>query len=204
MQFTNVSAVLLTAAFVMPGFLWSAVLSMFLPRRANQIENRFLEFFALSCINNSIWFALFVYFALDDYFSRRPAAVSFWVFVALFVSPLVMGITTAKLAQTELVSRLLRRFGFRTVSYIKSAWDWHFSRMQPLWAVVTLKDGSIIYGYFGANSFAGDDPKDIYLEKTFKPEQNGFSSSRDNWGALIGAEQIAVIEFFNDKGEKNV
>ncbi len=61
-------------------------------------------------------------------------------------------------------------------------------------AVVTLKDGSVIYGYFGASSFAGDDPKDIYMERVFKLEDNQFRSAAGNCGALIIADQIAAIE----------
>ncbi len=201
MEFTSGTAVLFTAAFLMPGFVWSAVLSMFLTRKAKQADNRFLEFFTLSCINNSIWFALFVYFALQHYFTSSPLAASVWVFVALFVSPLLLGIISAKTAQTDLLARLLRRLGFRTVHYIKSAWDWHFSRQQPLWAVVTLKDGSVVYGYYGSDSFAGDDPRDIYLEKVYKPEENGFGTTEDNYGAVIMADQISVVEFFENSGE---
>jgi Family of unknown function (DUF6338) len=203
MQFSSGTTVLLTAAFLMPGFVWSAVLSMFLSRRANQTENRFLEFFTLSCINNSIWFALFVYFALDGYFFRNPLGASIWLFVALFVSPVLLGVTSAKLAQTDLLAKLLRRLGFRTVNYIKSAWDWHFSRQQSLWAVVTLRDGSVVYGRFGPSSFAGDDPKDIYLEKIYKQENHGFTSTEDNYGILILAEQIATIEFYRETGGEN-
>lgn len=200
MQFSTATAVVLTAAFLIPGFVWSAVLSMFLPRRAKQAENRFLEFFTLSCINNSLWFAVFLYFALLDYFAQKPFWASVMVFVALFVSPILLGLVCAWLAQTDRLAPLLRRLGFRTVNYIKSAWDWHFSRQIPLWAVVTMKDGSVVYGYFGPNSFAGDDPKDIYLEKIYKHEDNGFGTTGDNFGGLIMADQIAAIEFFNDLG----
>src|ERR1039458_9256870 len=117
MEFNSGTAVLFTAAFRMPGFVGSAVLSMFLPRKAKQADNRFLEFFTLSCINNSIWFALFLYFALRDYFTRNPFAASVWVFVALFVSPVLLGVFSAKMAQTDLLARLLRRLGFRTIRY---------------------------------------------------------------------------------------
>jgi hypothetical protein len=201
MDLKSGTAVLFTAAFPMPGFVWSAVLSMFLPRKAKQGDNRFLEFFTLNCINNSIWFALFLYFALRDYFTRNPLAASVWVFVALFVSPLLLGIISAKMAQTDLLAGLLRRFEFRTVHYIKSARDWHFSRQRTLWAVVTLKDGS--RWYYGSDSFAGDDPKDIYLEKVCKPEENRFGTTEDNHGALVMADQISVVEFFRNPGEIN-
>jgi hypothetical protein len=39
MEFSSGTAVLFTAAFLMPGFVWSAVLSMFLPRKAKHGDN---------------------------------------------------------------------------------------------------------------------------------------------------------------------
>lgn len=141
MQFDSLNAVAFTLAFLVPGFVWSAVLSMLVPRRAKQAEVRFLELFTLSCLNNALWLAVFVFFASSGYFSQKPGVVAVWIFIALFVSPVVLGLISGAAAQKEFSSRFLRSLGFRTVHYVRSAWDWHFSRQQPLWIVVTLKDG---------------------------------------------------------------
>lgn len=53
--FDTVDAALITGAFLVPGFIWSAVLSMLVPRRVRAIELRFIEFLTLSCINHALW-----------------------------------------------------------------------------------------------------------------------------------------------------
>ena len=100
MQITSTTAVLLTAIFLMPGFVWSAVLSMLIPRRANQAENRFLEFFTLSCINGAIWSAPLYYIVVTDLIGRHPVWFSIFLFGVVLVSPVLMGLVVVRLATT--------------------------------------------------------------------------------------------------------
>lgn len=64
--------------------------------------------------------------------------------------------------------------------------------------LVTLKDGSEIYGFFGAQSFAASDAdrRDLYLEAQFRPLDSGeWAPLEDTAGVLIMGEDIAAIEF---------
>jgi hypothetical protein len=84
------------------------------------------------------------------------------------------------------------------VHQIPTAWDFHFSRALPYWTVVTLKDGSRVYGLFGYRSFAGDDPKerDIFLESVYTLRNDGeWLPVEGSGGILIKADQVAAIEF---------
>ena len=54
---------------------------------------------------------------------------------------------------------------------------------------------------FGYNSFAGDDPRDIYLEQLYRPSADEFEPVEDSYGAFINADQIALIEFYKDSDE---
>ncbi len=79
-----------------------------------------------------------------------------------------------------------------------TAWDWYFSQQRPVWAVVTLKSGARIYGLFGKNSFAGNDPerRDLYLEATYRVLANGeWAPNEDTGGVLVLGDQIAFVEF---------
>jgi len=64
-----------------------------------------------------------------------------------------------------------------------------------------LKNGSLVYGYFGYDSFAGSDPRDIYLEQLYRPSGDGFEPVEGSYGAFINADQIALIEFYKDSSE---
>jgi len=77
-----------------------------------------------------------------DFPARNPGVTSLFVLLALFVSPLILGTLSGRFAQRDDMARFLRRLGFRTVHYIPTAWDWHFSRQEELWARITMEDGS--------------------------------------------------------------
>jgi hypothetical protein len=68
--------------------------------------------------------------------------------------------------------------------------------------VVTLRDNSVISGYFGYNSFAGDEPRDLYLESVYHQTDDGWTEVENNQGALIFESQISVVEFYRVEGEE--
>ncbi len=187
-------AVFFTAVFFVPGFIWSAVLSMLIPRSAAGKEVRFLEFLTLSCINSGLWsLALIVIFK-----SSSPGNYAIVLFVIMVLSPVTLGLLSARFKQQEFIGRFLMRLGYRTIQSSPTAWDWHFSRSKPYWLVVTLKNGLRIYGLFGERSFAGDDPerRDLYLEATFRLLEIGeWAPVEDTSGTLIMADQISTIDF---------
>ncbi len=198
MTFTSFDAVFFTAGFLVPGFVWSAVLSMLVPRRTVSTDVRFLEFLTLSCLNHGLWaWALFLIFK-TDFLERHPYWTGISLGAIIFLSPIVLGILSAWFQQKEAIARLLGRLGFRTIHPIPMAWDWHFSQLKPYWALVTLKNGSQVRGLYGRQSFAGSDPehRDLYLEALFRPVGTGdWAPVEDTAGILIMADQITAIEF---------
>jgi hypothetical protein len=198
LQIDSLKAVVFTAAFLMPGFIWSAVLSVLLPGRTRQTETKFLEFFTLSCINNALWFWLFAYFIGSGLAARRTDLFSGFLLIALFISPLILGAVSGHLSQKEYGAKFLRGLGFRTIHPIPTAWDWHFSRQERLWVRITLKNSSTIYGLFGFESFASSDPaeRDVYLEQVFRQTTEGFECIKGTRGCLVKGDEISVIEFY--------
>ena len=110
----------------------------------------------------------------------------------------MLGLLSGRYLQRDWVKTFLGRFGFRTIHPIPTAWDYFFSRTGPCWILVTLKNGSHVYGLFHNSSFAGDDPseRDLYLETVFRPTQAGdWAPVEDSAGILIKADEISAIEF---------
>jgi len=202
MTFDSFKAVVFTVAFLMPGFVWSAVLSAMVPRRPQDSQIRFLEFLTLSFLNNSIWSGLIVYFWKSDILNKSQIWASIGSFIVLFVSPLMLGLLSGSVWQKDHVSRFLRGLGLRVVNPIPTAWDWYFARQQAFWTMVTLQDGSKVFGYFGSRSFAGDAPgeRDLYLERVYKWVNSDWETTPDNYGTLIKADQIVALEFYKTKG----
>ncbi len=198
MTLDSFNAVFYTVAFIVPGFVWSSVLSMMVARRSQATEIRAIEFLTLSCINYGVWsWAIFLLFR-GSFADTHRGWTAVFLFLIVFVSPVGLGLLSGVLTQRDSVARFLSRFGFHTLHPLPTAWDYHFIRGRPYWATVTLKDGSRIYGFYGLQSFAGDDPdcRDLYLEAAFRPTEAGdLAPVEDTGGVLIMSDQIAVIEF---------
>jgi hypothetical protein len=198
MSFDSFDVVFFTAGFLVPGFIWSAVLSLFVPVRSAAPQVRFLQFLTLSCINHGIWsWALFMIFR-SGFVDEHPYRSGSFLGLIIFVSPLTLGVVCGLSQQKEWVIRFFSRFGIRTIHPIAEAWDWHFGQLKPYWVLVTLKDGSHIYGLFGTRSFAASDSdkRDLYLEEQFHLLETGeWAPVEDSAGVLIMADEIAAVEF---------
>lgn len=199
MTLGSFEVVFFTVGFLVPGFVWSAVLSMIVPRRAELPQIRALEYLTLSCINHGIWsWAIYWMFA-TDWPSEHPFLPGMCFGGIIFLSPIVLGLLTGYLRQKEAMVGFFRSLGLRTIHFIPQAWDWHFSRQKPYWVVVTLKDGSNIYGLYHSRSFASSDAdrRDLYLEAQFQPvaDTGDWAPIEDTSGVLIMGDQITAIEF---------
>jgi len=204
MVLQSFEVVFFTAGFLVPGLVWSAVLSMLMPAGTKSKDTRFVEFLTLSCINHGLWsWALFPVFK-TGFLERQPWWSGAILFGIMFVSPAFLGVVTGWLQQKEAIGRFLRSLGLRSVHPIPCAWDWHFGRLKPYWVVVTMKDGSRVRGLFHSRSFAGSDPerRDLYLEAQYRLLETGeWAPVEDTGGVLVMGSEIAAIEFREFGGE---
>lgn len=197
-QFDAFTTVFVTAAFLVPGFIASAVMSMFVARRSTSLEGRAHEYLTLSCVNHGFWSWLIWLAYRDEWLNRYPIGAGVVLFGILFVFPVLMGWAFGCLRQGDHVGRFLDRLGFRVIRQDPTAWDYFFSRAQPCWVIVTLQSGSRLYGFFGIKSFAGDDPqsRDLYLEAVYRLTDGGeWAPVEDSRGIWIASDQIASLEF---------
>lgn len=198
MTLSTVDALLIAIGFLVPGFVWSAVVSLFLPRRTRETNLRFLEFLTLSCLNHGLWSWALLLVLKTPFHQTQPGWTAMILFAIIFVSPVLLGLVSAGLRRADAVAKLLGRFGFHAIQPEPTAWDRHFFRAKPYWVVVTLRDGGLVYGLYFTRSFAGDEPgeRDLYLEMQCRRTETGaWTPIKDSGGVLIKAEQIALIEF---------
>jgi hypothetical protein len=81
---------------------------------------------------------------------------------------------------------------------LESAWDWKFRSFPECLVTLTLKDGSHIYGWCGAGSFIGSDPKDrdIYLSQVYDVDETGtWTIKTPGKGVYIVGGEVRIIEF---------
>lgn len=198
LTFPTFSALVLTALFIVPGYIWSTVHSRLVPRRSLETQVRIIEFLALSCLNHAPWFWLFGLLFATEFSKNHPGWTGALLVLPGIVSPIALGLFLGRVDQQDLLRAWLGRFGFRTIHQVPSAWDFKFGRTVPCWLIVTLKDGSRVYGRFDTGSFASDDPKerDIFIEAVYVPRDDGeWLPAEGSAGILIRAEQVAAVEF---------
>lgn len=77
-------------------------------------------------------------------------------------------------------------------------WDFVFSKREPYWVKVTLKDGTKIAGRYSGDSFASSAPaqEQIYLEETWLlNEKSGFDRPKKRTaGVIILSSDISYVE----------
>jgi hypothetical protein len=199
MTFGSLDTVYYTLTFLVPGVIATAIHSVFITRRDDQGRSAILRYLAFSALNFGIWsWAIYLVAGANALADCRWCAAAFW-FVVTFVSPAVAGIALGYWTQCEKGRRLLQRLGLLPVHVIPTAWDWRFGRMAGAhWALVTLKDGTTVMGFFGGNSFASSSPaeRDIYLEQLMHEVDGKWVLDTEGKGALITGSEIRMIEFW--------
>jgi hypothetical protein len=75
-----------------------------------------------------------------------------------------------------------------------------FLTKQPAKMLIHLKDGSLLGGQVGSNSYAGlyPDSGNIYMEKTWKVSEEGQFEEAipDSLGAILRADDYDFVELF--------
>jgi hypothetical protein len=203
LTFNTFNAVIYTVCFLVPGFVIDLTLSRFFYKKSEQFTLILLRFLTFSCLNYIPW--IFVYLLLwDRSILANPSFLAFAFIIIIFISPIIVGLILGYANQKQLLERGLSGLGFKTITGFPSAWDYSFSRIEePVWMLITLKDGSQIAGWFGKNSLASSESseRDIYLELVYKLEDDAWQPVPRSAGILINAEEIRYIEFWQDQTE---
>jgi len=201
MNLESVRNVILIISTLVPGFVYSAVLTKFVPLRQNrEKEILLLRFLTITAVNYAIFSPLIL--ITGAWLSDRPLyQVIAWFFI-IIVAPACLAILSAEIIQHNGFAWVYRWLHLYAISPIPTGWDWIFSRLGrtgPCFILITLTDGTEIAGYFGPNSMASSDPerKDIYLEKvyTVPPDGGEWKEVEGSLGMHVNGAQIAYIEF---------
>lgn len=196
---SNFDMLFYSLAFVVPGFITYTIVSMFVPQKNEQAPNSILRFLYFSCMNYALWsWLIYIIVKTDFYNQHKFWTAAIWILIVL-ISPIITGLMLGILSKNEVIRKLLHKLGFNTTHPIPTGWDYKFSSLKNgVWVIVTLKDDSIVTGYFGSNSFASSDctERDLYIESIYK------IGSDDSWyevdrtdGMLIKGDQIKNVEF---------
>ena len=200
MKLENFSDLYFVAAVFVPGFIYTGVVANFIPARsAKEKDLLFLRYLTATAFNYAICSPLIYLLGYGVIFTNRPVAQAFTWFAILFVVPVILAMGRAWIIQKDSLGWFYRLIELRPINPNPTGWDWIFTRIDPCFVLITLNDGGVIAGFFGAQSMASSDTerRDIYIEQVCEvPEDGGpWQPLEKSLGIHIDAAKIAYIEF---------
>lgn len=193
-------SILLVAVFLVPGYIWHVVESLFV-YHDQQIQ---WEKFALRLLVRSTFVCAFfadaMYRAWENLDSVHFGVVTLELF---FLVPAIAGFVSGLIQQKQWLTTLLSRCGFKLfgLNWESTAWNVLFSEPLHNWVIVTLKNGSRIYGYIGEGSVVSSDDKDrdLYISHILRRTTEGhLEFAEETNGIYISSNEISTIEFIRE------
>lgn len=185
--------------FVVPGVIAQRVYSLLIAGHEQKLSDRVVECLTFSMIH------LVLFHSLYDVVTQLGGG--FWSHTAQVGLAAAIPAIEAYVLVRVLKSRWFRHY-LKAVHPTPKAWDHVFGLGVPFWAVLTLKSGRRLGGYYGPNSFASSfpNPEQIYLEQVWKVDDSGefIEQIEKSAGAIIPFADCEFIEFFHTEDAQNV
>lgn len=215
----------LLLALLVPGFVWWKVHQYFQITRV-EAKQSWLGVFSLSAINYAAWSwwiprlwtttaaAMNALLASNQELgaTEQPvldSAVSMpvagWLIIT-FISPAVFGIITGYSQRSGWWRRMLvSGLGLNIPHPVETGWEYVFGQGEWFWTSVTLTDGSVVEGIFGARSLASSSSgeRDLYLEQYFERRGDKLVIGDHDAGIWIRSDMIKAIAFKNLRSKRS-
>lgn len=190
-----------TAIFILPGFFICRIIDIVNPVHKEEYGIyilRCLFFSILNCACSSFVFNLILKL-------KETKVMLYWICLLgseLAISTLI-ALFISIFKQKQLFQKVLRRAGLNPSFNIPTAWDYALSKAELSFVVVTLIDGSQIFGLYAGNSYSSSasDDRDLFLEKVYSFEDKEWRLVPHSKGILISNNQIRTIEFMEANNE---
>jgi len=194
MDIWSLDKITLVIVFAIPGFLILKTYALLSSSGNKDTSQQILDAVAYSCINYAI--LAFPIILIEQSNLRHSSPYCYFAIWAVFLLLVPIAITLAY-------------WRFRKSKFAQGAfphpvgrpWDFVFSQKKPYWAVVTLKNGRKVGGWYGEKSFASSSPSspEIFLEDAWLLNSDeGFERPRTmTAGILITESEISTVEFFD-------
>jgi len=189
MQMLDTPVLLLFLVF--PGLVSMQVYRMIMPAYRIEWKSAILEGLFYGVINLVLLSPL-VYWLMSTG-AAEANAIMLWAAAAVVfvIAPIVWPLAFVFLVKRPLLRRYVQ------LPY-PSAWDFFFDRRADCFVLIHLKNGQMIGGYYGPNSYATSFPDhgDIYLEAVYRVDATGtfVEPIESTEGLLISRDGYSYIE----------
>jgi hypothetical protein len=123
-------------------------------------------------------------------------------FVGVGLGPLVIALAGKRWADSGWRRAVQRKLKLDPTHATRSGWEHFFSQRRECLVRVTLDDGRLVGGFFGENSMAGytRDGQDIFLEERWVLDEDGWfagSPSDQTIGVYVPGAKIVSLEVYD-------
>ena len=195
MSIESLDAVMLTAIFILPGFLMIGVMDSINPPKKRSEGVYFLKCLTLSIINCACWSWAYSFVLRKDF--KQQFCYYLYIVLITVAGALVLAIIISIIEQRCIIKGLLSKLNVHFIHPVPTAWDYCFSNQQESFVIVTLTDGTQLFGWFSSNSFASSDAdeRDLFIEKGYKVGKDGkWFLDKESAGIYIPKDKIKFIE----------
>lgn len=194
MDIWSTDKLIIFLAFVIPGFVSLKTYELLSPGEYKDSSKQIVDAIAYSCINYAILFIPIRIIEKGTLSEKYPSTYMLFYLVVVFIAP-IGWVFIWKFFRTRKIFQKIAPHP------TQKPWDYVFSKRNPYWIKVTLKDGTKIAGRYSDNSFASSSPSDeqIYLEESWLlNEKSGFDRAKKRTaGVIIFSDDISYVELFN-------
>lgn len=180
--------------FAVPGVIALYVRAQFTTGRLPAIGEGIVAYVILSLVYHAAAYPFVPGLYAGDWSSSWNFAG--W-FLLIFLLPALVGLLLGLNIRKDWTRTLLTKWGISTIHPIESAWDWHFSRCEPCWVTIVLKNGTVWRGYLGVGSFMSSrsEERDILVEQVYAMDDDEVWKPRSS-SVWIAHGEIQSIELW--------
>jgi hypothetical protein len=207
---SGLDVLIYTITFLVPGYVLHSTLAALASHKPVESDLAFLRFLTLGAVHNAPWAALFYLLFRPHLDSRDEAQAYFrdhapmvsviWLAVVL-LSPFLAGIAYVHLRRAGMAAWAWKTLRLKPLDPTATAWDFGFERgWRDLYVGVTLTDGTVVYGRFGArsNASSGVAGRDMHIEEVWEVDEadGHWYLSPDATSVTITGDSIQSVTFW--------
>ena len=196
MNIFQIETIKLIFIFFVPGFISLKIYGLLIPSKDIDFSKSFYDAISFSCINFAI---SYVPWTLIDNNMYKESPICFYLLVIalLLILPAILPILYLSIIKIPFIKN-------RIIDPYLRPWDYLFSKKEPYWIIIHLKDGRNIGGRYdkATNSFASSFPADeqLYIGELWELDEKGafVKAIPDSKGLIISSTEFESIEFFQN------
>lgn len=205
------TALIILAAFVLPGFVTIALMERTYAvavRDRSSLELLLLALYysaiSYAVVGLATWpFGLSVADVSDALQEGRISTIASAGVVIVFLLPALIATAARLWSGWSRRDRWLAKVGIKSVHSVGTGWDFFFRQLRPVFVVASLRDGAMVAGYYGPKSFAtySADGHDLFLEERWTLDDNGWFGAPAGGGLWVSGADVVRLAVYDAEYE---